>query len=175
MKRNWMLFSLVVVCFGICGGLLALLNLRDARASYHDAQRNLEAMQAMVDDIEQLRRQASTVQLVGEQTKQELRPWVERASRAGLGQPSNFMASALKPIDKSDYSQEDVALTLQDASLPQMITFLTDSNDSTEYIPTVIDIRSTGNKDAKSAEQERWTVNLVLTRLIYTAINRSGD
>jgi hypothetical protein len=161
--------------FCVCGGVIALLNLQEAREAYVDSQRNLQKMQAMVDEIEFLRAQANTAQLLGEQPKQTIKPWTDRASRIGAAQPSSFSGSPLQPIAKSDYSQESVSLALEDVTLKQAIQFLTDSNDSSGYIPTVVDLRASAIKPSSPSDEERWTANLILTRLIYTAINQSGD
>jgi hypothetical protein len=174
MNRRQTVLLCAIACLWICGGLIAFLNLREAREAYIDTHTNLEQMQGMVIEIKQLRVQASTAQLIGEQPKQTIQPWVERASRVGIAQPSNFVGSPLQPIAKSEYSQESVTLTLPDVTLQQTIKFLTELNDSSEYVPTVVDLRASSTSSS-TALDERWTANLVLTRLIYTAINQSGD
>lgn len=175
MQRKLTLIFSLTICFCVCGGVVALLNWSDAREAYVDSQRNLNHMQAMVEDIQRLRVQASTAQLVGEQPKQTIKPWVERALRVGVAQPSNFVGSPLQPIPNSNYSQESVALALQDVTLLQAVQFLADTQDNSGYVPTVIDLRASTVKPNSSSKDERWTANLVLTRLIYTAINQPGD
>ncbi len=173
MTRKLYLYVVAAICFCITGVMIAWWNLQASADAYADAVRNLTRMESMSEEILLLREQSNTAQLIGEQSKQEIRPWVERASQVGASQPSNFLVSPLRNIAKSEYSQEDVAISLQEVSLSQVVGYLTLQNDSTEYTPTIIDLKIAG-KDTKSVDEERWAANLVLTRLIYTAINRSG-
>ncbi|MFO0943691.1 MAG: hypothetical protein U0930_23390 [Pirellulales bacterium] len=126
MSRSMHLYAAAACCFCICGVLVAWWNLQSAADAHADAVRNLARMESMADEIIELRQQACTAQLIGEQPKQEIRPWVERAARVGTSQPTNFMVSPLKVIAKSSYSQEDVAITLQDVTLRQVVRYLTE-------------------------------------------------
>ena len=173
MTRTMYLYAVAPISFCITGGMISWWNLQASADAYADAVRSLARIESMSEEIAFLRGQSSTAQLMGEQSKQEIKPWVERASQVGASQPSNFMVSPLRKIAKSDYSQEDVAITLQDVSMRQVVGYLTRPNESTEYTPTIIDLKFSA-KGTKSVTDERWVANLVLTRLIYTAINRPG-
>ncbi len=83
MTRKLYLYVVAAICFCITGVMIAWWNLQASADAYADAVRNLTRMESMSEEILLLREQSNTAQLIGEQSKQEIRPWVERASQVG--------------------------------------------------------------------------------------------
>lgn len=152
--------------------LYSLAHLSNAANTYTEATENLQRMRKLAGEIRHLQQLSRTAYVEGEQPKQAIQPWLDCAKSVGIDkQLSDFSGSRLIPISNTDYSQEQVFIRLDRVSCDQVFRFLSNAaQQQKEYVPVSMELQSLP-KSSKEA-QEIWTANLILTRLVFTAMNR---
>lgn len=149
-------------------------SLSRAKTAYFNATKSHNKIEAIASEIRQLKKLAVTAYVDGEQPKQAIQPWLDCAERAAIsGRLADFSGSRLVQIPNTDFSQEQVFVRLERVTARDVFRFLSVTGEfQEEYVPVSVELQAFPNSTTQAGEF--WTANLILTRLVFTAINR-GD
>ena len=147
--------------------------LQSSYQSAADLDRDLTQMRELADEIEQLRNMADSAFVFGEQPLQTTRMWVDLGQQAKI-EESQFDSfdSWGSQIEDSQYSREDWRIRMSRATTQQIASYLVLASESDSgYSPTSMNLTAL---PSGQGERETWSVELILTRLVYITKKNSA-
>ncbi len=172
-RLTWGLGGLAGATFVMC--LIGGVRLGEARAAADDAANNLLRMQRLVQEIETLRKLDNNAHSQGEQAVESSQAFSKYAEAAGIASKSiaDIERHPIKQFDGTSYRRDDVGIRLEGVSAEQIVRFLIQCGDaSVGYSADSVLMREFSSN---TGGEERWTANLILTRILYVATNRSSE
>ena len=170
-RTTWIFGAVIGALCVVCA--VSAMYLLEARASAWDAEANLARMTKLVERIEELRKLEDQAQMQGEQKIENSQAWIELARAVAINeqQISEISRLPLQKLKSANYSRDDVVLRVNSVSAEQVATFLVKCIEVTSgYQPTSVHLRK---MPSNSQADERWSSELVLTRILYTATNQT--
>jgi len=170
-KATWVFGACIGVLLVACG--VSALRLVEARAAAQDAQENLGRIEDLAERVEELRKLQDRALVQGQQQIESSQTWIEQARTAGIGeqQITEINRLPLQKLKSSNYSRRDVVLRIGGVTAEQIARFLLRCDETAiGYHATSIHMRKVqGNTEPI----DRWSAELILTRLLYTATNQT--